>query len=251
MTTSSRNRRVVPEEGILCPSFGGEDKPRQNPDPRDLHPCASLCENLHFDQRFFGSMKSIRSMIQEMASGGKCHTISRTHWPSPSSLLSLDPFLLPFTRLERDLRMIPDFWNSLYPMIYLLARTFSKGIALGCTVSLAFMTYHISFLKTGVPIRWSCSFACRPLLPAQVFGNFQRWYLVGPRSHLPFHSIPAIVQFYSWFFCQMLWLYREMNMRRGRSWSGDLLNSLMVALCAPWVLFLASTIRATPDGPLL
>ena len=50
----------------------------------------------------------------------------------------------PFTKPERDLRIIPLIFGTLsIPMIYLLARSFSPGIALPCTLSLTFMAYHI------------------------------------------------------------------------------------------------------------
>src|SRR4030042_4224327 len=58
----------------------------------------------------------------------------------------------PFTKPERDLRIIPLIFGTLsIPMIYLLARSFSPPIALPCTLSLVFMTYHISFSQDGRP----------------------------------------------------------------------------------------------------
>src|SRR4030043_1416102 len=56
----------------------------------------------------------------------------------------------PFTKPERDLRIIPLIFGTLsIPMIFLLARQFSPLIALFCTLSLTFMTYHISLSQDG------------------------------------------------------------------------------------------------------
>ena len=58
----------------------------------------------------------------------------------------------PFTKPERDLRIVPLIFGTLsIPMIYLLARQFSPSIALPCTLSLIFMTYHISLSQEGRP----------------------------------------------------------------------------------------------------
>src|SRR4030065_1552378 len=51
----------------------------------------------------------------------------------------------PFSKPERDLRIIPLIFGTLSIfMIYFLARLFSPRIALPCAFSLAFMAYHIS-----------------------------------------------------------------------------------------------------------
>src|SRR4030042_198198 len=56
----------------------------------------------------------------------------------------------PFTKPERDLRIIPLIFGTLsIPMIYFLSRLFSPNIALPCTLSLTFMVYHISLSQDG------------------------------------------------------------------------------------------------------
>ena len=56
----------------------------------------------------------------------------------------------PFAKPERDLRIIPLIFGTLsIPMIYFLSRLFSPAIALPCTLSLVFMTYHIYFSQDG------------------------------------------------------------------------------------------------------
>src|SRR4030043_2295489 len=69
--------------------------------------------------------------------------------PPPLFFLLTHQFY-PFTRPERDLRIIPLIFGSLsIPMIYLLARLFSSNIAIPCTLSLTFMVYHINFSQDG------------------------------------------------------------------------------------------------------
>jgi uncharacterized membrane protein len=56
----------------------------------------------------------------------------------------------PFTNPERDLRILPLIFGTLsIPMIYLLARLFSHGIAIPCAFSLTVMTYHICISQDG------------------------------------------------------------------------------------------------------
>ncbi len=63
----------------------------------------------------------------------------------PPLFFMLTHLFYPFTKPERDLRIIPLIFGTLsIPMVYLLARLFSPHIALPCALSLTFMTYHIS-----------------------------------------------------------------------------------------------------------
>src|SRR4030042_1831713 len=63
----------------------------------------------------------------------------------PPLFYILTHIFYPFTKPERDLRIIPLIFGTLsIPMIYLLSRLFLPSIALSCTLSLAFMTYQIS-----------------------------------------------------------------------------------------------------------
>src|SRR4030042_5675850 len=56
----------------------------------------------------------------------------------------------PFPKPERDLRIIPLIFGVLsIPLIYFLSRLFSTTIVLPCTISLTFMTYHISLSQDG------------------------------------------------------------------------------------------------------
>src|SRR4030067_1038373 len=74
----------------------------------------------------------------------------RPHYLHPPLFFLLTHQFYPFTKPERDLRIIPLVFGTLsIPMIYLLARLFSPGIALPCAISLAFMAYHISLSQEG------------------------------------------------------------------------------------------------------
>ena len=68
----------------------------------------------------------------------------------PPLFFLLTHLFYPFTHPERDLRIIPlIFGSASIPMIYFLSRLFLPAIALPCTLSLAFMTYHISLSQDG------------------------------------------------------------------------------------------------------
>ena len=70
----------------------------------------------------------------------------------PPLFFIMTHFIYPFTKPERDLRIIPLIFGILsIPMIYLLSRQFSPNIAIPCTLSLTFMTYHISLSHDGRP----------------------------------------------------------------------------------------------------
>src|SRR4030065_609648 len=68
----------------------------------------------------------------------------------PPLFFILTHLFYPFTTPERDLRIIPLIFGTLaIPMMYLLSRSFATLIALPCTLSLIFMTYHISLSQDG------------------------------------------------------------------------------------------------------
>ena len=70
----------------------------------------------------------------------------------PPLFFVLTHLFYPFEKPERDLRLIPLIFGILsIPMIYFLARSFSPNIAIPCTLSLTFMTYHIYLSQDGRP----------------------------------------------------------------------------------------------------
>src|SRR5512136_2431001 len=81
----------------------------------------------------------------------------RFYKENPTSLQSplffaLTHLFYPFQKPERDLRIIPLIFGILsIPMIYFLSKLFCPGIALPCTLSLTFMTYHIYLSQDARP----------------------------------------------------------------------------------------------------
>jgi len=68
----------------------------------------------------------------------------------PPLFFVLSHLLYPFSKPERDLRIIPLIFGTLsIPMIYFLSKMFSPVTALPCTLSLTFMAYHISLSQEG------------------------------------------------------------------------------------------------------
>jgi len=148
----------------------------------------------------------------------------------------------PFTKPERDLRIIPLFFGTLsIPMIYLLARSFSPAIALPCTLSLTFMAYHISLSQDGRSYALLMFLAMaglyffmkhlqtskkRYLLPAAFF--------FATSLHTSYSSIPFVA------LSQILWFYRvKEDDKKSRFFSFLILNGLILLLCLPWIIFIA------------
>ena len=160
----------------------------------------------------------------------------------PPLFFVLTHLFYPFTKPERDLRIIPLIFGTLsIPMIYLLARTFSSSIALPCTLSLTFMTYHISLSQDGRSyalllflgisglyffMKHLKTLKKRFLLPAA--------FLFATLLHTSYSSIPFIV------FSQILWFYDLHEEKKKPPLSSFLIfNGLLLLFCVPWLLFLA------------
>jgi hypothetical protein len=155
----------------------------------------------------------------------------------------------PFSRPERDLRILPLIFGTLsIPMIYLLARSFSNGIALPCTLSLTFMVYHIYFSQEGRSYSMLMFFGISALyFFMQHLKTLKRRYLFlvalffGILFYTSYSSIPFIV------FSQMLWFYkiREENQKCFLS-SFLILNGLLFLFVSPSILLLVSNDRGHP-----
>jgi hypothetical protein len=148
----------------------------------------------------------------------------------------------PFTKPERDLRIIPLIFGTLsIPMLYLLARSFSPSIALPCTLSLVFMTYHISLSQDGR------SYSMLMFLGMAGLYFFMKHLKTSKRRYLflvalffstlfytSYSSIPFIV------LSQILWFYRPgEEVKRPTVSSFLILNGLILVFCLPWILFVA------------
>lgn len=159
----------------------------------------------------------------------------------PPLFFLLTHFFYPFTEPERDLRIIPLIFGTLsIPMIYLLARLFSPGIALPCALSLTFMAYHISLSQEGR------SYALLMLLGMAGLYFFlknletsKRRYLLPAALffaislHTSYSSIPFVA------LSQILWFYRVNEDDKKSYFSSSLIfNGLILLFCLPWFLFI-------------
>jgi hypothetical protein len=147
----------------------------------------------------------------------------------------------PFTKPERDLRIIPLIFGTLsIPMIYLLARQFSSHIALPCALSLTFMTYHISLSQDGRSYSMLMFFGMAGLyFFMKHLQTSKKWYLLvtalffSVLFYTSYSAIPFII------FSQALWLYRPDQENRKPSLASFLtLNGFTLLFCLPWVTFI-------------
>jgi len=146
----------------------------------------------------------------------------------------------PFTKPEMDLRIIPLIFGTLsLPVMYFLARSFSSAIALPCTLSLTFMTYHISLSQDGR------SYSMIMFLGMTVLYFLMRHLETSRRKYLfplalcyalLFHTSYSSIPFIA--FSQILWFYQPNRDRpSNRFVTFFILNGLVLLFCLPWILF--------------
>ena len=161
----------------------------------------------------------------------------------------LDHLFYPFTKPERDLRIIPLIFGTLsIPMVYFLSRLFSAGIAVPCTISLTFMAYHISLSQEGRSYSLLMFLGMAGLyFFMKHLKTSNKVYLIGVALpfatlfHTSYSSIPFII------LSQILWFYQINEDHKKSVLSSFLiLNGLILLLCLPWVLFLASNYKGQP-----
>lgn len=147
----------------------------------------------------------------------------------------------PFTKPERDLRIIPLIFGTLsIPIIYLLARSFSPHIAIPCTISLTFMTYHISLSQEGRPYSLlmflgmtGLYFFMKHLQTSKKYLLFLVAIIFSTLFYTSYSSIPFIT------LSQILWFYRaNEKVKKPTLYPLFTLNGLILLLCLPWILFL-------------
>jgi hypothetical protein len=170
----------------------------------------------------------------------------------PPLFFILTHLFYPFEKPEMDLRIIPLIFGILsIPMIYLLSRFFSPEIALPCTLSLTFMTYHISLSQDGRSYSLiiflgmaGLYFFIKHLTTSKKRFLILVALLFAILFHTSYSSIPFI------FLSQILWLYqpRENNTRpiKQTFYSFLILNGLILLLCIPWLLFVAFHYKGQP-----
>ncbi len=173
----------------------------------------------------------------------------KPYYLQPPLFFVLTHSFSPFTKPERDLRLLPLIFGTLsVPMIYFLSRLFSRRIALPCTFSLIFMAYHISLSQEGRSYSMLMFFGMAGLyfLMKHLFTMKRRYLLPAAFSfaillHTSYSSIPFIL------FCQFLWFYRtNYSNLKHRFVSFLIMNGLLLLMCLPWVLFLASHYKGQP-----
>jgi uncharacterized membrane protein len=167
----------------------------------------------------------------------------------PPLFFVLTHLFYPFKEPERDLRILPLTFGTLsLPVMYFLARSFSPAIALPCTLSLAFMTYHISLSQDGRSYSMIMFLAVTALyFFMRHLGTSRRKYLL-PLAlcyallfHTSYSSIPFIA------FSQILWFYQPNGDRPTRRLVSFLiLNGLVLLFCLPWILFVTIHYHGQP-----
>ena len=167
----------------------------------------------------------------------------------PPLFFILTHLFFPFPEPERDLRIIPLIFGTLsIPMIYLLARSFSPGIALPCTFSLTFMAYHISLSQDG-----------RSYTLLMFIGMVALYFFIKYLNRLEkrylfltgfFFSILFYTSYSSILFIilsQFLWFYQANEGNKRPPFSSFLvLNGFIILLCIPWIIFLGIQYKGQP-----
>ena len=154
----------------------------------------------------------------------------------PPLFFVLTHLFYPFKNPERDLRIIPLILGVLsIPMFYLLSRQFSPNIAIPCTLSLTFMTYHIYLSQNGRPYSLIMFAGMAGLyLFMRHLKTFQKRYLIPAAFFFVvlFYTSYSSIQFVV--LSQILWFYRlrEDNKKPTLS-SLAILNGIIFCLCLP------------------
>ena len=158
----------------------------------------------------------------------------------PPLFFILTHLFSPFPKPERDLRIIPLIFGILsIPMIYFLSRSFSSNIALPCTLSLTFMTYHIYFSQDGRMYSLIMFFGMAALY------FFIKHLKTSRKGYLVFVAICYAILFHTSYssiifiaLSQILWFYQigEENKRRVSS-PFLFLNSITFSSLYPLVPF--------------
>jgi len=168
----------------------------------------------------------------------------------PPLFYALTYLWYPFEKPERDLRIIPLIFGVLsLPMIYSLSALFSYSIALPCTLSLAFMTYHISLSQDArsYSLLMFLGMAGLYFLMKHLF-TLKRIYLflAGFLFAISFYTSYSFVPFA--FVFQLLLFYQTENQKNKYPLSSFLiLNVVTLLLCMPGILFMVSNYTRQPQ----
>ena len=210
-----------------------------------------LCLLVGFALRFYNfDQKSL--WVDEIHTFNQSRTVFKvqlkSYMDSPTFLYPPLFFLLshqfyPFTKPERDLRIIPLIFGILsIPMIYFLAKSFSPHIAVLCTLSLTFMAYHISLSQEGR------SYSMTLFLGMAGLNFFIKYLKTLERKYLFLASLLFAVLIFTSYtsfpyivFSQLLWFYRfREEGKKPDLYSFIIFNGLILILCSPWFIYLIS-----------
>jgi uncharacterized membrane protein len=167
----------------------------------------------------------------------------------PPLFFILTHLFYPFTKPERDLRIIPLIVGTLsIPMIYFLSRSFSPNIALPCALSLIFMVYHIYFSQDGR------MYSLIMFIGMMGLYFFIKHLKTSKKGYLFFIAICYAILFHTSYssilfiaLTQMLWSYRINETQKKSTISSFLiLNGITLLLCLPWILFLILNYKGQP-----
>lgn len=170
----------------------------------------------------------------------KFYKENSTHLQPPLFFV-LSHLFYPFTKPERDLRIIPLIFGTLsIPMIYLVSRSFSARIALPCTLSLTFMAYHISLSQEA---RSYSLLMFLGMISLYLFVSYLKTLRVGYLFLVALCFAIMLLTSYSTIpfvaLSQILWFYRPKDeMKKPRFFSVFLLNGLLLLFSLPWLLFI-------------
>lgn len=160
----------------------------------------------------------------------------------PPLFFALTHLLYPFAKPERDLRIIPLVFGILsIPAMYFLSKSFSPAIALPCTLSLAFMTYHISLSQDARSYTFLMFIGMVGLyFITKCLKTFRKKYIiiVALSFAILFYTHYSVIPFIV--FSQLLWFYRtnERDMTL-RLYPVPMLSGFFFLMSVPWVAFLA------------
>lgn len=167
----------------------------------------------------------------------------------PPLFFVLTHLFYPFEKPERELRIIPLIFGTLsIPMIYLLGRQFSPLIALPCTLSLMFMTYHIGLSQDGRSYSllmflgmMGLYFLMRHLQTTKKRYLFPVAFLFSLLFHTSYSSLPFIA------ISQILLFYQVRGKEpKSHLSSFFILNGLILLFCLPWISFLIANYHGQP-----
>ena len=155
----------------------------------------------------------------------------------------------PFTKPERDLRIIPLIFGTLSVlMIYFLSRLFSPEIALPCTISLTFMAYHISLSQDGRSYSMlmflgmaALYFLMRHLKTSKNSYLVLAAFFFTLLFHTAYSSISFIVLSQS-----LLFYVTNDNGKKPSLASFLILNGTVLLISIPWILFIALNYKGEP-----